>query len=1082
MRVLPLRQRALAGALALAALLAPGIAAATKPSWGALADIHFQVVNAASGLTNTVIDGIAQDPRGFIWFDAGDQLTRWDGYRAQIEANDPDDVHSSPAGIFGSSGPTVDAQGGVWVGAAGGTVARRAPETGRFDRWVMPARLGENVTVRAIAQEGRDRYLVATSQGVLQLDDAVPGHPGRWSVVGGLSPQIVNSLVVDSAGRAWAGAHVGLFLKRAGAGSFERVPLPGPDRPHYVIGPVDDELWVASDADVNVVDLRTLIVREIPALRASSTSLHHNFTGVVRVDASHVWLGSDAGIVVLDDASGRVSFIRHEPQRADSLPGDDVRGLFRDRSGLVWVATSDGMAVCDPTDRGVTTMSRLGNAGALLSLLDGRILVAPAADASQLLELSPGQEAPRAFVRDGERLRDAGEVSRLARLDDGGVLVGAEHALLHLDTEGRLISRDGRMGSVSALQVDGKRIWIGTGSNGLWTADVQHPDSAARLDRPARTLEIDVIGPRIGGQRLVASSSALRLVDEATGAVSIPQPESSADELPQTPVGAISLDRRGRIWIATEGAGLYVLAPGSVPGRFRSRHLTSRTGLPSDNIDDVEFDDDGTAWLSTDGGGLIAIDPGTFTMRLLDRRDGATFTDYWTGSGGRMPDGSLLFGSHLGVTAVKPHAITTWTDAPATVVTTAQVGDGARVDAVPPAGLVVPADAHKLAVEFATLDYSAPSYNRYRYRLDGVDEHWIDTDATRRQAAYTNLSPGHYTLHMQGSNRVGAWGEELAIPVNVLPAWYQTWWLRTLAALAAAGLAALAHAALTARLLRQRARLEAAVADRTTALRDANLQLEQVNRQLEQASTTDALTGLHNRRYLTQCIAADVAAVHRRREEGEMDAGICFFMVDLDHFKSVNDTYGHAAGDAVLREVARRLEAVARQSDRLIRWGGEEFLLVARDTSLSEAEALADRLCEAMRAAPFELLPGVRVARTCSVGFAALPLFGARPQAADWSDVVDMADRALYLAKAGGRDGWVGLAAGPALAPEVAAVRAAAEDVELAQADGRLVGRSGFGPGGPRLDPAGRAADASLQLAKHFSPETVPFTIGMNNF
>ena len=274
----------------------------------------------------------------------------------------------------------------------------------------------------------------------------------------------------------------------------------------------------------------------------------------------------------------------------------------------------------------------------------------------------------------------------------------------------------------------------------------------------------------------------------------------------------------------------------------------------------------------------------------------------------------------------------------------------------------------------------------------------------------------------------------------------------------------------------------ALIADRTTALRDANLQLEQVNRQLEQASTTDALTGLHNRRYLTQCIAADVAAVHRRREEGEMDAGICFFMVDLDHFKSVNDTYGHAAGDAVLREVARRLEAVARQSDRLIRWGGEEFLLVARDTSLSEAEALADRLCEAMRAAPFELLPGVRVARTCSVGFAALPLFGARPQAADWSDVVDMADRALYLAKAGGRDGWVGLAAGPALAPEVAAVRAAAEDVELAQADGRLVGRSGFGPGGPRLDPAGRAADASLQLAKHFSPETVPFTIGMNNF
>ncbi|HEX7637317.1 MAG TPA: diguanylate cyclase, partial [Burkholderiaceae bacterium] len=992
-----------------------------------MADAHFQNLASDGGLQDTCVNDIEQDRGGYIWFLAGNELARWDGYRARGYPADQDDPGGPPP--FVTAGPLVDAQGGVWVGSGGG-VARRDPATERFDRWPLPEAVRDNVDIRALAQEAPDRYLVATTQGVFRLDDPSPGKPGRWSRLGGLPPQIVNSLVVDRDGRAWAGAHTGLYLQRRGSDRFERVPLPGPERPLAVLRPTGDELWVASDADVFVIDLRTLAAHEVPPLRASSTSLRRGLTAVVRVDQTHVWLGSDDGILVLDEATGKVSRIRHEPRRADSLPGDGVNTLFRDRSGLVWVGTNDGMATYDPSRRGVLTLSRAGNAVVLLGLGDGRVLTSQPTDAGGLRVLAPGWDAPRPFARHPKALHDAGEVTTLARLDDGDVLVGTDRALLRLDADGRLLSRNDRLKTIRSLRVDDGQVWIGTGQDGLWVTSEAHLDVLRRVDRagPGEPFEVALIGPRIGRQRLVASFGALRLVDEATGALQPLQSETPADELPRYGISTLTQDARHRIWVATQGNGLYVLQPGAVPGRFHVRHFTTRSGLPGGAIDDVQFDAGGTAWLSTDSGSIVAMAPDTFATRILDRRDGATFTDFWAGVGTKTPDGTILFGSHLGIEAVHPSAASAWSEVPPTVVTSARVGEGARVGVVPAAGLTVPADSHKLAVEFSALDYSAPSYNRYRYRLDGVDGHWIDTDSTRRLAAYTNLPPGRYLLHLQGSNRAGGWGRELAIPVRVLPAWYQTWLARTLAGLVLLALATLVYALLTARLRRQRAALEQAVRERTHELRAANLQLERM-------SHTDALTGLHNRRYLTRRIDADVAAVLGRLEERSTDAGpagacMSFFLVDLDHFKAVNDAHGHAAGDAVLREVAERLRSVAREADHLIRWGGEEFLLVTHDTPPAEAGALAERICEAMRARPFEAGAGVRLARTCSVGFAALPFFGAAPRAVGWSDVVEVADRALYQAKAAGRDGWVGLSPGPALAPDAKALLAAATAAE----------------------------------------------------
>jgi diguanylate cyclase (GGDEF)-like protein len=177
--------------------------------------------------------------------------------------------------------------------------------------------------------------------------------------------------------------------------------------------------------------------------------------------------------------------------------------------------------------------------------------------------------------------------------------------------------------------------------------------------------------------------------------------------------------------------------------------------------------------------------------------------------------------------------------------------------------------------------------------------------------------------------------------------------------------------------------------------------LEAARAMAEAEALTDPLTGLRNRRFAMQEMPKEAALALRRlqaRRPGDSGQGadLVLFMIDFDHFKTVNDRFGHAAGDAVLCQFAERLRAVFRASDHIIRWGGEEFLVVARDTDREGAAELAERIRSLMESRPFQLEDGQRVLRTVCVGFAPYPLSTAQPDDADWEQVVDLADHLFH--------------------------------------------------------------------------------------
>lgn len=173
-----------------------------------------------------------------------------------------------------------------------------------------------------------------------------------------------------------------------------------------------------------------------------------------------------------------------------------------------------------------------------------------------------------------------------------------------------------------------------------------------------------------------------------------------------------------------------------------------------------------------------------------------------------------------------------------------------------------------------------------------------------------------------------------------------------------------------------------------------------VNRaRLLRSGFTDVLTGWYNRRYLSIRLSEELA---RARRNGSR---LVCLMLDIDHFKRVNDGWGHAAGDAVLREIAQRIESQVRASDVAARYGGEEFVVLLPDTDVASAMLLAERIRTAVGASPVDLPNGEGVMITASIGIAEVqPLPTDEDLKTVGDSLIARADVALYAAKTAGRD------------------------------------------------------------------------------
>jgi diguanylate cyclase (GGDEF)-like protein len=215
-------------------------------------------------------------------------------------------------------------------------------------------------------------------------------------------------------------------------------------------------------------------------------------------------------------------------------------------------------------------------------------------------------------------------------------------------------------------------------------------------------------------------------------------------------------------------------------------------------------------------------------------------------------------------------------------------------------------------------------------------------------------------------------------------------------------------------------------------VRHANAQLEEKNQELKQQSARDPLTALYNRRHFQEFMRGH-QAIERRGMSNDGSRGgdemvSAMFLLDVDHFKNINDTYGHGAGDAVLREIADALRDILRETDMIVRWGGEEFLAFLPAVSRDSLDEVARRLLAGIpeRAIDYQ---GTRLSVNVSIGFAPFPLVQ-DGGSISWERAINIVDMALYLAKGHGRNRAYGVRGMAGLDP--AALDEVEQDIEKA--------------------------------------------------
>lgn len=197
--------------------------------------------------------------------------------------------------------------------------------------------------------------------------------------------------------------------------------------------------------------------------------------------------------------------------------------------------------------------------------------------------------------------------------------------------------------------------------------------------------------------------------------------------------------------------------------------------------------------------------------------------------------------------------------------------------------------------------------------------------------------------------------------------------------------------------------LESLVKTRTQELETKNILLEKL-------SNTDSLTGLYNRHYLHALIDNELAHVRRKFYQGQGEQYLVVMLVDIDYFKNINDTYGHTAGDAVLQQVSNTLKSNIRESDLLVRWGGEEFLIILKDFELNQAQIFAEQLRNNIEKniITINTKKDKKIQLTCSMGYSHYPFNKNQPEQYNWENIIELADIALYAAKENQRNAWVG--------------------------------------------------------------------------
>jgi ligand-binding sensor domain-containing protein/signal transduction histidine kinase/DNA-binding response OmpR family regulator len=792
------------------------------PSRAQAPKMDFTHLSGEQGLSNSTIEAIFQDSRGFIWIGTRDGLNRYDGHDMIVYRYDPSDSNSLTDSYIRCIGE--DRYHQLWIGTTNG-LNRLDPATNHFVRYKHHDQDSNSLShngITSLLEDHSGRLWIGTAGGGLSCFDQPTGRFLHCSA----GPALILCMFADHTGSLWIGSGAGLYNFRPSStppkGLFTHISNPAVTNPsgNNIIAIQEDRqgnLWLGTEDDgLYLFDPLLKTFRRYAHSDTAPSSLGNNMIKCLLTDhLGRLWAGGiNGGLNMFNAPGGSFFHYAYVPGVSSSLSQRTISALFEDRQGNLWIGTHrGGINIYSPE----TEKFNLYRQEAVPNSLcyndvktfcednsgNGDIWIGT--DGGGLDLFNRNRQTFRNYSYDPFKNRSIGSNAILDVMEDregaiwvstwGGGLNRFDNAA---GTFTRYESNPADPHSISSnfvqktFEDDEGHLWVATYYGGLNMFDRQTQQFTRILLDPS-------------GKTGLSGNNIVSLHEDKEGRIWIGTDDgglncyhqgtrhfthyfNKEEKMPDLRV--LFSDSKGRLWVGQKG--LYLLD--ATLDSFRL--YTDTGGLATEFIKGITEDGQGNLWVSTSNG-LTRFNPDTYAFKKYNTGDGMQDAEFEANAFLKTRDGEMFFGGINGFNCFYPGSIRSNPFIPPVYITGFQLsnhkilpgekGSPLQEDISLTREIHLNYRQSTFSFNFAALNYTTPENNQYAYKLDGLDKDWNYVGKEYR-AVYTNLGPGDYTFRVKAANNDGLWNEKgTAVRVIISPPFWKTdWFIGLLAALGAA--------------------------------------------------------------------------------------------------------------------------------------------------------------------------------------------------------------------------------------------------------------------------------------------------------
>lgn len=793
----------------------------------------FEHLTTENGLSQSDVNCIFQDNEGFMWFGTHDGLNRYDGYNFTVFKPDPSNPQSISSNLIWKI--IDDEKGNLWVGTTGGGLNYFDKTTEKFRSFKhnqADVNSLRNDHITALLKDSKNRLWISTPKGIDMVDlnkslDSIKFRHFNLNQNEVNQTNMSNDVYTffeDNNHQIWATGYRGLFkLSRDSNGDiYFHLANKSFNLPQIQIRSIAEDCFGNLILAANQGLYRIIQKDGVNSFQYVNEGVYTN----VLVNKGEIWAGTNNGLLEFKNVSAielptLVNTFNYDPKNpSNSLSKNIVKSLFIDRSNIVWIgAYGGGVNKYDPQKKQFSHIKRTLDSGSLSS--DN--LRSIYEDSNGYLWIGAGGEGLNMLAKEDidynyNKFKHLNKIDKVFVIrevfynNSKKLLVGGENTpgLFEIDITNPHKIDNSKIspikeagGSVfSLLQDSSKNIWIGTYNGGVnrWLYDEKTNDFRKDILSENPNVDFSISNNIIRdilqdskGNIWFGTGNGLSMLYSDQIEVRNPKFQiyknikNDSLSISHNYILKIYESKAGDIWVGTFGGGLNKLIPSKNGESVRFKSFKEKDGLPNNVIKAILEDEQGNLWMSTNKG-LSRFNPTEETFTNFDVNDGLQSNEFSELTAFKRKNGEMLFGGVNGFTAFFPNEIVSNTINPETVFTDFSIFNkpiaiGEKVN-----GRVVLNQSinsideieleykeNSFSLEFAALHYAASKKNKYAYKLEGFNDHWIYTTSDNRYATYTNLEPGLYTLKVKASNNDGVWDETPSeLKIRVIPPIWRT--------------------------------------------------------------------------------------------------------------------------------------------------------------------------------------------------------------------------------------------------------------------------------------------------------------------